>query len=76
MIFTNQTIVKDERRLSMKRLLLFVLLTALFIPGLAEARYRAGDLVEDFTLPDASGSLVSLSDFSDKIVCIYFWAST
>ncbi|MBC8277207.1 MAG: redoxin domain-containing protein [FCB group bacterium] len=60
----------------MKKLLLMVLLTAFMLPGTADARYHEGDLIEDFSLPDTSGSLVSLSDFSDKIVCIYFWAST
>ncbi len=60
----------------MKRITIF--LTLLFIlsfNSLAQ-QYVAGDYVDDFTLPDSGGSPVSLSDFSDNIVCIYFWAST
>jgi len=60
----------------MKKLLLLVILTTFMLPAATDARYHEGDSIADFSLPDTSGSLVSLSDYSDKIVCIYFWAST
>ena len=60
----------------MKKFSLFLLLIGFVFILTADARYREGDFVEDFSLPDTSGSLVSLSDFSENIVCIYFWASS
>ena len=59
-----------------KRITVFLIfLFILSISSLAQ-QYEAGDFVADFTLPDSGGNPVSLSDFSDNIVCIYFWAST
>lgn len=37
--------------------------------------YSVGDTVADFTIPDADGDLVSLSDFSGSVVMINFWTS-
>jgi peroxiredoxin Q/BCP len=34
---------------------------------------QAGDTVEDFTLPDQDGNLVSLSDFTGKTVVLFFY---
>lgn len=34
---------------------------------------QAGDLVEDFTLPDQDGNPVSLSDFAGKTVVLFFY---
>ena len=34
---------------------------------------QAGDIVEDFTLPDQDGNSVSLSDFTGKPVVLFFY---
>ena len=39
------------------------------------AAYSVGDTVADFTLPDADGHPVSLSDFAGSVVMINFWTS-
>jgi peroxiredoxin Q/BCP len=36
--------------------------------------YVPGDPVSDFTLNDAYGTPVSLSDFEGKVIVINFWA--
>ena len=38
--------------------------------------YQPGDYVADFTLNDAQGSPVSLSDFDGHVVVINWWANT
>ena len=43
------------------------------IKGMGAA--KIGDMAPDFTLPDTTGNLVSLSDFSGKYVLIDFWAT-
>ena len=35
---------------------------------------KAGDKAPDFTLPDADGNMVSLSDFAGKKVVLYFYS--
>ncbi len=56
----------------MKRIpLLAWLLFAVALP--AAAQYQYGDPVSDFTLPDAQGNPVSLSDYPGKIVFLVFW---
>ena len=59
----------------MKRvvLALCVLMLTLFAVGEADAAYQVGDPVADFTLNDASGTPVSLSDFEGKVVWLVFW---
>ena len=47
----------------------------LAIKQLAAQRLAAGNKAPDFSLPDMSGKLVSLSDFQDKTVLLSFWAS-
>ena len=42
---------------------------------IAKAQVRAGDMAPEISLPDAKGSLVSLSSFRGKVVLIDFWAS-
>jgi len=37
--------------------------------------YEVGDTVNDFTLPDATGNMVSLSDYPDQIIFLMFWES-
>ena len=52
---------------------LCVLMLTLFAVGEAEAAYEVGDLVADFTLNDASGMPVSLSDYEGMVVWLVFW---
>jgi peroxiredoxin Q/BCP len=40
---------------------------------MAEQRLAAGDVAPDFTLPDADGAKVSLSDYRGQRVIIYFY---
>ena len=40
---------------------------------MAEQRLSAGDVAPDFTLPDADGAKVSLSDYRGQRVIIYFY---
>ncbi|RLB37508.1 MAG: hypothetical protein DRH30_13085 [Deltaproteobacteria bacterium] len=42
----------------------------------AEAAYEVGDPVSDFTLNDADGTPVSLSDYEDMVVWLVFWTDT
>ncbi len=61
----------------MKKWFLPYLLILILIPVIASAqRYAVGDTVSNFTLPDSGGNPVSLYDYSNEIVLIYFWAST
>lgn len=41
----------------------------------AEANSMVGKMAPDFTLPDATGKKVSLTDFKGKYVLVDFWAS-
>ncbi len=51
-----------------------VILLTLFVAAPAQAAYNEGDPVADFTLNDASGTPVSLSDFEGMVVLVTFWA--
>jgi hypothetical protein len=42
----------------------------------SEAAYQVGDLIADFTLNDAYGTPVSLSDFADTVILLNFWSDT
>lgn len=42
---------------------------------LADSNYLWGESAPDFSLPDLNGKTVKLSNFSDKVVLINFWAS-
>jgi peroxiredoxin len=42
----------------------------------AEAAYVVGDPVADFTLNDADGMPVSLSDYAGMVVWLVFWTDT
>jgi len=53
---------------------LCVLMLVLFAAAPAQAAYNEGDPVADFTLNDASGTPVSLSDFEGMVVWLVFWA--
>ena len=39
----------------------------------AQAQYVVGDTVADFTLNDAYGTPVSLSDYAGQVVWLNFW---
>ncbi len=41
-----------------------------------EAAYEVGDPVSDFTLNDADGTPVSLSDYQNRVVWLVFWTDT
>ena len=55
-------------------LTLCVLVLTLFTAAPVEAQYQIGDPVADFTLNDAYGTPVSLSDFEGMVVLLNFWA--
>jgi hypothetical protein len=59
----------------MKKILLLICGALLFY-GIASAEYQIGDPVADFTLPDTARNPVSLYDYSDQIVMIFFWEPT
>ncbi|MCP4724779.1 MAG: redoxin domain-containing protein [bacterium] len=46
------------------------------VPFAAYGQYTVGTQVPDFTLNDNSGNSVSLSDYSGKVVVLYFFTST
>ena len=58
----------------MRRFILLAVLLLIICFGTAFARYQVGETAADFTLADSSGNTVSLYDYSDRIVAIYFWA--
>ncbi len=58
----------------MKRVLVAVSVMMLALVGVANAQYVVGDPVADFTLNDAYGNPVSLSDFEGMVVWLVFWA--
>ena len=37
--------------------------------------YQIGESVDDFTLPDLDGELVSLSDFAGNVILLNFFAT-
>jgi hypothetical protein len=56
----------------------WITLTALLCFAIAVpvgAVYQIGEHVADFTLPNAYGQNVSLSDYHDRIVLMPFWFS-
>ncbi len=56
--------------------ILITLTLFIFSATMASAAYQVGDRVNDFTLNDADGNPVSLSDFDGLAVVINFWSST
>jgi len=60
----------------MKRVAVAVSLMMLAIVGVAHAQYQVGDPIADFTLNDADGVPVSLSDYEGKVVWLMFWTDT
>jgi hypothetical protein len=59
----------------MRKFFIFICGVTLFL-GVALAEYQIGDLVADFTLPDTARNPVSLYDYSDQVVMIFFWDPT
>ena len=59
----------------MKKLLTVTALLIL-VPFAAYGQYTVGTLAPDFTLNDIKGDSVSLSDYSGKVVVLYFFQST
>ena len=58
----------------MKKLIVIILLVLISSLGIAYAQqYNVGDIVSDFTLPEAFGGQVSLSDYYDRIVILFYW---
>jgi len=57
-----------------KRIALWIVVLTLLVAAHAQAQYGVGDPVDDFTLNDASGTPVSLSDFEGMVVLLNFWA--
>lgn len=57
-------------------LALFGLLLIVSAAAPAEAAYEVGDPVADFTLNDADGTPVSLSDYEGMVVWLVFWTDT
>jgi len=46
-----------------------------FISTAGFAQYIVGDTVADFTLPDHTGTNVSLYDYSGDVILITFWTN-
>lgn len=49
------------------------LLISLVVTLPAGAVYQIGDYVANFSLPNHQGNMVSLYDYSDRIVLLAFW---
>jgi cytochrome c biogenesis protein CcmG/thiol:disulfide interchange protein DsbE len=60
-----------------KRLLLVLMLLAVIIAGCSKGDSGEGlsKGAPDFTLPAVDGSMVSMSDYSGKVVLVDFWAT-
>ena len=60
----------------LRPLLGLLILSVILLPALpAQATYQLGDVVDDFTLNDLTGTPVSLSDYAGDIVVINFFAT-
>ena len=46
------------------------------IPVLALAGPNVGDQAPDFSVPDTTGTMHSLSEFHGKVVQLFFWSNT
>jgi cytochrome oxidase Cu insertion factor (SCO1/SenC/PrrC family) len=57
----------------MKKVVVLLAVVLILCVGMAFAEYQPGDHVNDFTLSDSSGNMVSLYDYSDEIVVLFFW---
>ena len=68
------TVSVKEEWMKPVALALCVLMLTLFAPADAQAAYVVGDPIADFTLNDAFGTPVSLSDFENKVIWLDFWA--
>ncbi len=57
----------------MKVIALVVLLLLLLSPVWAQHPYQVGETVQDFTLQNAQGDSVALSDYANHIMFLVFW---
>lgn len=53
--------------------MLACLLISLIVALPAGAVYQVGDYVANFSLPNHQGNMVSLHDYTDRIVLLAFW---
>jgi peroxiredoxin len=58
----------------MRKLLLALVVLA--VPAILMAAPGVGDPAPDFTLPDTAGVNHSLTDYTGKVVQLFFWQST
>jgi hypothetical protein len=58
-----------------KALLLVLLTVLLLAPAVALAKLNVGDQAPDFTLPDSTLTMRSLSEFRGQVVAILGWAN-
>lgn len=67
--------IKEE---GMKSIVLALCVVMLTLVPMADAAvpYVVGDTVADFTLNDAYGAPVSLSDFEGTVIWVEFWTDT
>ena len=68
------TVLLKEEGMRVVSVACCIIILTLFVAGHAEAAYNEGDPVADFTLNDAYGNPVSLSDFEGMVVWLVFWA--
>ena len=57
-------------------LALCVLMLTVLAANVAQATYRVGDHIADFTLNDAYGNPVSLNDYQGQVIWLVFWSNT
>ena len=58
----------------MRKILLAMVVLA-FVPALLMAGPNPGDPAPNFTLPDSEGVNHQLTDFTGKVVMLFFWQS-
>ena len=50
----------------MKKLILSFFLTTLFVVGYGQSTYEIGDIINDFSLKNVDGTMVSMEDYSEE----------
>jgi cytochrome oxidase Cu insertion factor (SCO1/SenC/PrrC family) len=72
MLFSRINSVK-EKLMRFVIIALCTLMLTLVAVAETEASYQVGDPIADFTLNDAYGTPVSLSDFQGTVILLNFW---